>query len=183
MKKKNTSNIFLIGPLGSGKSSVGKCLAELANLSFYDSDQEIERLTGVDISWIFEVEDEEGFRKREADMIAKLTQLDHIVLSTGGGAILNRTNRRLLSENGIVVYLQVSIAQQIKRTSHKKNSRPLLKVYNTKEKLEQLNNVRSPLYEEIANLTYQTDEFSPNTLAEQILNDVNQLKLKLHEDL
>lgn len=171
-------NIYLIGPLGAGKSSVGKCLAELAKLTFYDSDHEIERLTGVDISWIFEVEGEAGFRKREAETIAVLTKLDHIVLSTGGGAVINKTNRKLLRENGVVVYLKVSIERQLQRTSRKKDSRPLLKVYNTKEKLEQLNKTRSPMYEEIAKLTYETDDLSPRALATQILKDIEALNAK-----
>ena len=176
MKKKNTTNIYLIGPLGAGKSSVGKCLAQLAQLDFYDSDHEVERLTGVDISWIFEVESEAGFRKREAETIATLTQLNHIVLSTGGGTIMNKTNRRLLRENGIVVYLQVSLDRQVKRTARKKQARPMLIIYNTREKLEQLNQIRNPLYEEIANLTYRTDDLSPHALALQILKDVEEYR-------
>ena len=116
MKEKKLNNIYLIGPMGSGKTTVGKSLAALTRKTLYDSDHEIERTTGVDISWIFEVEGEAGFRKREETVIAQLTQMNHIILSTGGGAVLASNNRQHLAQNGVVIYLQVSVNKQLKRT-------------------------------------------------------------------
>ncbi|WP_423063301.1 shikimate kinase [Candidiatus Paracoxiella cheracis] len=174
--KKNLNNIYLIGPMGSGKTSVGKCLATLSHTNLYDSDEEIEKATGVDIPWIFEQEGEKGFRKREAEMIKKLTHLKNIILSTGGGVIMTESNRRQLAENGVVVYLQVSVDTQLKRTARKKESRPMLRKHNSKEKLNQLNEIRHSLYTEIADLVYNANVLTPMSLAEQILKDIDKLK-------
>src|SRR5215470_4646953 len=119
------ANLFLVGPMGSGKSAVGRQLARLLRLPFYDSDAEIERRTGVDIPFIFEKEGEAGFRQRERETIEMLTARDHIVLATGGGAVLLPENRRVLAERGRVVYLQASIAQQAERVRQGRD-RPLL---------------------------------------------------------
>ncbi len=178
MKRDKLNNIYLIGPMGSGKTSVGKSLASLTQQTLYDSDQEIERSTGVDISWIFEVEGEAGFRKREENVITELTQMNHIILSTGGGAVLAESNRQRLAENGVVVYLQVSVNKQLKRTAHRKESRPVLMMNDSKEKLTKLNEMRDPLYREIADFTYQTDTLTPQSIAQTILHDINQLKNK-----
>lgn len=173
---KNYNNIFLIGPMGSGKSSVGKCLAKISKKDFYDSDHEIQRRTGVSISWIFEVETETGFRKREENVISELVKLDNVVLSTGGGCIVTPMNRRHLSEHGVVIYLKVSLPIQVERTSHRKDTRPLVDVPNPKEKLMELNKIREPLYEEIADLVYDTDNKTPKNIANQIIKDVKKLK-------
>jgi shikimate kinase len=165
--------------MGSGKTSVGKALAHLSHHLLIDSDQEIENRTGVDIPWIFEVEGEPGFRKREAEIIAQLSKLNGIILSIGGGAVISPITRQNLAQNGIVIYLRVSLEKQIKRIMTSKHSRPMLKKHDTQEKLAELNRVREPLYREIADLTYETDLFKPNELAENILQDVQQYIKKI----
>lgn len=153
MRKRN--NIFLVGPMGSGKSAVGKQLARGLGLDFVDSDAEIEKRTGVDIAYIFEKEGEAGFRAREREMIAELTKRDAIVLATGGGAVLESHNRRLLTEFGTVVYLQTTIEQQLERTRHARH-RPLLLDRDPETVLTELMQERAPLYEKVADLTVST---------------------------
>ncbi|MGH8132725.1 MAG: shikimate kinase, partial [Steroidobacteraceae bacterium] len=142
-------SVFLVGPMGSGKTAVGRHLARALGLPFYDSDAEIERRTGVDIPFIFEKEGEAGFRQREREAIEALTQLERIVLATGGGAVLLPENRRRLAERGCVVYLQTSVTQQADRVRHGRN-RPLLHEGDITGRLGELMDVRSPLYSEIA---------------------------------
>jgi len=166
-------NIFLIGPMGSGKTAVGKALAKALQLSFIDSDAEIERRTGVDIAFIFEKEGEPGFRHRERDIIADLTALDGIVLATGGGAILEPHNRRHLAERGCVVYLETSVTQQLERTRHGKH-RPLLVTDDPKRTLEDLLRVREPLYREIADISVRTDGRRVQLLADEVLRLLQQ---------
>lgn len=149
-------NIFLIGPMGSGKTAVGRHLARALDARFEDSDAEVERRTGVDISFIFEKEGEAGFREREREAIDALTQIEPIVLATGGGAILLPDNRRCLATRGCVVYLQTSVAQQVSRVRRSKN-RPLIADTDPRERLEQLMQHRAPLYAEIADITIATD--------------------------
>jgi shikimate kinase len=149
-------NIFLIGPMGAGKTTVGKRLAKLKGMRFVDSDHEIERRTGVDVSFIFEKEGEDGFRRRERDVIAELTQEDNVVLATGGGAILHADNRRDLSARGFVVYLCTPVDQQLERTRYSKH-RPLLQTEDPRSRLENLMNERDPLYREIADMVIYTE--------------------------
>ncbi|OGT46964.1 MAG: hypothetical protein A3E82_02850 [Gammaproteobacteria bacterium RIFCSPHIGHO2_12_FULL_38_11] len=170
---KNKKNIFLVGPLGVGKTTIGRFLAKKARLVFYDSDQEIEKLCGVSVTTIFEYEGESGFRAREAMAIAKLTQLDNIVLSSGGGSILREENRLALSSRGTVIYLRASIATQLSRTNQRKGVRPLLNTENPHEKIIELNKIRVPLYEEIAESTYDTDKDAPIDIVEKIFKDLN----------
>jgi shikimate kinase len=160
-------NIFLIGPMGSGKSAVGRHLARLFHLTFYDSDADIEAKTGVDISFIFEKEGEAGFRMREKESIERLTRLESIVLATGGGAVIEADNRRVLAERGIVVYLETSIEQQLERTRHARH-RPLLNDTDPEEKLKELMLRRAALYAEIANITVSTDGRRVQLVAEEI---------------
>ncbi len=167
------TNIFLIGPMGSGKTAVGKTLAKSLQLSFVDSDAEIERRTGVDIAFIFEKEGEAGFRQRERDIIADLTLRNRIVLATGGGAILEADNRRNLAERGCVVYLETSVSQQLERTRHGKH-RPLLITDDPKGRLEDLLRVREPLYREIADIAVRTDGRRVQLLADEVMRLLEQ---------
>jgi shikimate kinase len=160
-------NIFLIGPMGSGKTAVGKHLAGLLDAPFYDSDTEIERRTGVDIPLIFEKEGEAGFRQRERETIDALTSLEPVVLATGGGAVLLPENRKHLAERGCVIYLETSPEHQAIRVGRSRN-RPLLNNVDTLAKLEQLMQVRAPLYAEIADFTIQTDGRRVRSVAERI---------------
>jgi shikimate kinase len=161
-------NIFLIGPMGSGKTAVGKYLARAIGASFIDSDHEVERRTGVDIAYIFEKEGEAGFRQRERDAIDSLTQLEPLVLATGGGAILLPENRQWLATRGRVVYLETSINQQVNRVKYGKH-RPLIAGQDPRETLTQLMEHRAPLYAEIADVTVATDGRRVQSVAEEIL--------------
>src|SRR5450631_3172557 len=160
-------NIFLVGPMGSGKTAVGRHLARLFRFTFYDSDADIEAKTGVDISFIFEKEGEAGFRVRERESIERLTRLEGIVLATGGGAVIEPANRRVLSERGVVVYLETSLEQQLERTRHARH-RPLLNDTDPEEKLKELMLHRAALYAEIARITVSTDGRRVQLVAEQI---------------
>ncbi len=154
--------------MGSGKSAVGRQLARLLRLPFHDSDHEIEQRTGVDIPLIFEKEGETGFRARERDIIAELTALDAIVLSTGGGAVLLAENRQHLRERGVVIYLETSVAQQVKRVRTGRQ-RPLLANVDPASKLEKLMQQREPLYREIADFTFRTDQHRVQGVAAKIV--------------
>lgn len=165
-------NLFLVGPMGAGKTSVGRALAQELELEYYDTDQEIQDRTGADIPWIFDIEGEKGFRDREAAVVDELTQKKGIILSTGGGAILRKESREAMSKRGLVIYLHVSFDQQVKRT-HRTGHRPLLqRSKDTRATLEKLREEREPLYEEIADLTYNTDDKTVQDIVTEILKDV-----------
>ncbi|TEW53917.1 shikimate kinase AroK [Psychromonas sp. RZ22] len=161
-------NIFLIGPMGAGKSTIGRQLAQMLHLDFLDSDSEIERKTGADIAWVFDVEGEEGFRNREQEMLDELTKKHGIVLATGGGAVIRQENRTHLSARGIVVYLKTSVQKQLARTLKDKR-RPLLQADDPQSVLETLAEKRNALYEEAADYTIETDEQSAKVVASQII--------------
>ena len=148
-------NIYLIGPMGSGKTAVGKELARDLGLEFLDSDLEIEKRTGVDIPYIFEKEGEDGFRSREATVIADLCKLEGVVVATGGGAVLSEQSRKQLAATGVVIYLKTEVEEQLKRTRRAPN-RPLLANGNRRETLERLAEIRAPLYAEIADISVDT---------------------------
>jgi shikimate kinase len=167
------TNIFLIGPMGSGKTAVGKALAKALQLSFVDSDTEIERRTGVDIAFIFEKEGEAGFRQREREIIADLTLREDIVLATGGGAVLSEDNRRNLAQRGCVVYLETSVTQQLERTRHGKH-RPLLVTEDPRVRLEDLLRVREPLYREVADIAVRTDGRRVQLLTDEVMRLLKQ---------
>ncbi|MAG75269.1 MAG: shikimate kinase AroK [Thalassotalea sp.] len=162
-------NIFLVGPMGAGKSTIGRELADKLHLEFFDSDQEIERRTGADISWVFDLEGEEGFRKREEDVIDDLTEKQGIVLATGGGSVISSQVRNRLSARGIVVYLETTIDKQVARTQRDRR-RPLLQTSEEpRSVLEKLAVERNPLYEEIADVIVQTDDQSAKVVAHKIV--------------
>ncbi|WP_390209943.1 bifunctional shikimate kinase/3-dehydroquinate synthase AroKB [Undibacterium danionis] len=162
------SNIFLVGLMGSGKTTVGRALAKKLNKRFVDSDHEIEARTGVAISVIFEIEGEASFRQREADVIRDLCQQDGIVLATGGGAILNPQSRALLHTRGTVVYLKAGISSILHRTRHDKK-RPLLRTADPRKKLEELEQQRDPLYREVAHMVIETGQPQLQTLVQTII--------------
>lgn len=166
------SNIFLVGPMGAGKTTVGKRLAELRGLQFADSDHEIEQRTGVDIAFIFEKEGEAGFRKREKHVIAELTAGSGLVLATGGGAVLDAETRQHLAARGYVVYLRASIEHQLRRTG-RTDARPLLQSGNPRETLERLLAARDPLYREVADLVLDADGANARSLAQDISRHVD----------
>lgn len=161
-------NIFLIGPMGAGKTTIGKELAKTLSMTFIDSDHEIEQHTGASIPLIFELEGEAGFRTREHAILSELTQRENIVLATGGGAIIDQANRTNLASRGFVVYLRADIEQLFNRTA-KDPHRPLLKTADPKAKLSELMAARAPLYEEIADLILDTGGHTPKWLVKKII--------------
>lgn len=168
------SNIILVGPMGAGKSTIGRLLAKELRLVFHDSDKEIEQRTGVSIPLIFDVEGEQGFREREHSVIADLCQMQGIVLATGGGAVLLPDNRQALREGGQVIYLCTSVEQQLDRTSRDRN-RPLLQTPNPRQVLVELMALRDPLYREVADIIIETDERPPRLVVGEILEQLRSL--------
>jgi shikimate kinase len=160
-------NLYLIGPMGSGKTAVGRRLAALLGMDFFDSDAEIEKRTGVDVRYIFEKEGEARFRQREREVIADLTALEGVVVATGGGAVLDPGNRERLATTGTVIYLQTSVDTQLQRTRAGRN-RPLLLADDPRAVLERLMAVRRPLYEEIADITVDTSGRQVRSVAASI---------------
>jgi shikimate kinase len=175
---KSSENIYLIGLMGAGKTTIGRQLAKSLKWPFYDSDKAIEESTGVDIPTIFEFEGEAGFREREQKMINQLTQMRGIVLATGGGAILLEENRRLLQKNGFVVYLQCSITRILERT-RRDTQRPLLKTDNPKERLESLFREREPLYLSCADFKIDTGVMPSKAAVNRILD---QFRARNHQE-
>lgn len=169
---KHPRNIFLIGPMGAGKSAVGRHLARALHLSFVDSDDEIESRTGVDIPFIFEKEGEDGFRKREAAVIEDLTKMDGVVLATGGGAIIEPESRSVLGGRGYVVYLYTTVDQQVQRTQRGRE-RPLLGDGDPRDTLAALLKERDPLYREIADLVVETDSRRVKSVANEIIDQIS----------
>jgi shikimate kinase len=164
---KPLKNLFLVGPMGAGKSAVGRQLARLTHLDFVDSDEEIESRTGVDIPFIFEKEGEAGFRKRETTVIDELSSREGIVMATGGGAVINPDSRSRLGARGFVVYLYTSVKQQLERTQRGRN-RPMLESSDKEQVLEELMAQRDPMYREIADLIVDTDGRRVQTVAREI---------------
>jgi shikimate kinase len=161
-------NIFIVGPMGSGKSTVGKIISSELFLNFFDTDEEIETRTGASIDWIFDLEGEEGFRKRESQILEEMVQQNSIVLSTGGGIILTESNRELLSSRGTVFYLATPIKVQLERTSKDKD-RPLLKNGDPGKILEELHNARESLYEGVSDYIVNTEGKSSQEVSAEII--------------
>lgn len=158
------NRLFLIGPMGSGKTTVGRYLARRLGLEFLDLDQEIERRCGVEVSRIFDIEGEAGFRSRETAMLDELSQRNGILLATGGGSVLSGRNRNMLSSRGLVVWLNTSVDQQLKRLERDQR-RPLLQAPDRRERLQGLADARNPLYGECAHLVVKSANISPVQMA------------------
>jgi len=150
------ANIVLVGPMGVGKTTIGRALAKALDMDFIDSDQEIEKRTGAKISWIFDIEGEKGFRKRETNMLKEIMRRRGIVLATGGGIVLKSENRAVLVKNNFVVYLRASVGKLLQRTVRDRN-RPLLQVDNPRQRIEALLQERDPVYRSVADLVVSTD--------------------------
>lgn len=163
----SSSTIFLVGPMGAGKSTIGRLLAAELAFSFRDSDRVIEDRTGADIPWIFDMEGEEGFRERETAVLRDLTHEQDAVIATGGGIVMRPINRELMKTAGMVVYLTASIDQLVERTSRDKK-RPLLQVENPRQRIIDLITLRDPLYRETATVIVNTDRRSPKAVAQEI---------------
>ncbi|MBO4790603.1 MAG: shikimate kinase AroK, partial [Oxalobacter sp.] len=170
-------NIFLVGLMGSGKTTVGRLLAKRLGLKFIDSDQEIEARTGATISWIFEIEGEDSFRQREVDTINELTARKGILLATGGGSVIRPENREVLKKRGIVIYLRASVTNILKRTQHDRN-RPLLQTEDRRAKLEALAKEREPLYQEVADIIVDTGRPNVHAMVQSIANQIKGFKKK-----
>ena len=166
--------VFLVGPMGAGKSTIGKYLAQHLKLRFADTDSEIEARTGADIPWIFDVEGEEGFREREQKVVEELTLWDDVVLATGGGVVLRPENRRALAGRGFVIYLYATVDEQVRRT-RRDRQRPLLQEGDPEQVLRDLMAIRDPLYREIADHLIETDSCSPKTVAQRLVRELQSL--------
>ena len=163
--------VFLVGPMGAGKSTIGKYLAQHLRLRFVDTDTEIEARTGADIPWIFDVEGEAGFREREQQVVEEMTHWEDVVLATGGGVVMRPENRLALASRGYVVYLYATVDEQVRRTRRDRR-RPLLQAGDPEEVLRALMEVREPLYREIADHIIETDGCSPRTVAQKLVREL-----------
>lgn len=174
------SNIFLVGPMGVGKTTIGKLLAQELKLQFVDSDQEIEDRAGANIAWIFDVEGEDGFRIREATVLEELTARQGILLSTGGGSVLREENRQHLRSRGIVVHLDTSLELQIRRTE-KDKKRPLLQGTDHRQVLTRLKAERDPIYKSVADISYFVGDESSKKVVSGILSQLREAELLTSE--
>jgi shikimate kinase len=172
---KQGGNIFLVGPMGAGKTTIGRLLAKSLGMQFVDSDKEIEQRTGVSIPMIFEYEGEAGFRRREAEVLAALTCQGPLVLATGGGSAILPENQQVLRQRGFVVYLQCDVDKQLERV-YKDANRPLLNTEDPRGRLEELLRARAPVYQAIADFAVDTGECSSRSAVRQILKAYNRAK-------
>lgn len=170
-----TQNIILIGPMGVGKTTIGRLLAKTLKLEFRDSDREIERRTGVDIPLIFELEGEAGFRRREKAMICELSASSGLVLATGGGAVMDPENRRVLADSGTVIYLRADVPHLVERTS-RDTRRPLLQTADPEKRIRELLEMRDPMYREIADMVVDTGGKMVKSVVAEIMGKLNALR-------
>lgn len=171
MSNFNSSAVFLVGPMGAGKSTIGKMLASELGLSFIDIDKEIEDRCGADIPWIFDVEGEEGFRARETAVLSDLASRSGVVIATGGGIVMKEANRDILQSTGTVVYLETAVEVQIERTS-KDRKRPLLQNDDPAAVLRSLMEIRDPLYRSVSDIIVSTNANSPRWVVKEIADSV-----------
>mgnify|MGYP005851651477 CR=1 FL=1 len=164
--------VVLVGPMGAGKSTIGRMLAKELGYRFVDSDRIIEQRCGADIPWIFDVEGEDGFRQRETAMLRELADETKTVLATGGGAVMREENHASLKRNAVVIYLKTSIEQQVERTRKDRN-RPLLQNDDPEAVLRRLFALRDPIYSTLADIVMFTDRKSPRLVVRQLVNKMN----------
>lgn len=162
-------NVFLIGPSGAGKSTVGREVAKMLEMDFYDTDLVIEERTGVEIAWIFDKEGEAGFRARETDVLRDMLRQSNAVIATGGGAILSEVNRHLLRQANKVVLLTVGLKKQHDRAATNQHTRPLLRGDNLQEKLVAMAAERAPLYAQVAHIAFETDTMHVRSVAKRVV--------------
>jgi shikimate kinase len=160
-------NIYLVGPMGSGKTTIGQRLARLLDLEFLDCDHELEEQTGASVNLIFDVEGEKGFRDRETRMLQDLTARNGVLVATGGGVVLKERNRHMLRDTGLVVYLQTPVSQQLRRLARDR-TRPLLQTEDRREKLTRLAEERNPLYREIADIVFPAQNRNLDSAAQEL---------------
>jgi shikimate kinase len=168
------TNIFIVGPYGAGKSSIGFQISKLLKMPFYDSDREIEKRSGVDIDWMFSIEGEEGFRARELSIIKELAQQDGIVIATGGGTVVIPECRQILKERGVIIYLKVPFEEQLTRVKRFPAKRPTLDNKHPEEKLKKFNEERKKMYSEIADFSFENTGKYPRKLAQKIIKELSQ---------
>lgn len=167
------NNIFLIGPMGSGKTTIGRRLGALLDREFIDLDEEIERRCGVEVAVIFDIEGEAGFRARERDLLEEMTARSNIILASGGGSVVDANNRRFLTERGLVVYLKTAVDQQIRRLERDKR-RPLLAAPDRLKRLNRLAEERNPLYESLADVVIASENLAPDRMARKVARRILQ---------
>ncbi len=170
---KKLPSIFLIGPMGAGKTTIGRLLAKYLNRQFVDVDSYIEEQTGADIPWIFEKEGEQKFREREIKAVAEISQLSSVVVATGGGVVIREENRNVLAEHGLVIYLNADVEVQLQRTVKSKN-RPLLQTENPRQVLQELYDIRNPLYREIADIEIVSGRLYPKKMMLEVIEQIKQ---------
>ena len=174
--------VVLVGPMGAGKSTIGRLLARELGYTFVDSDRLIEERCGANIPWIFDVEGEAGFRQRETQILDELSHLQHVVIATGGGAVMREENRPLLKHQALVVYLKTSVAQQFERTRRDRN-RPLLQREDPEAVLADLFRLRDPIYSTLADVVMMTDRKSPRLVVRQLANRLKPRTARHHRQV